>query len=103
MSVFNSGDIVSINGKAMYLVITSKSFNQLGRTLAAPIQETGDCSRVQGMAVALGQPYCKVQGVVLVSGTTSLDLNALKATRVDTVAAEIIDDAKAILAAIVEG
>lgn len=113
MAVFNKGDIVRacLNptaGKETQgdyrpcLVLSPKAFNKLGLTLIAPITQGGDVSRVAGFTVPLIGTGTQTQGVVLVNAIRSVDLAARKASKIESVPAMIIDEALAILAAILE-
>ena len=82
------------------LVISPVEFNRLGTAFVAPITQGGGFARVQGFAVTLTETA--TQGVVLVNAVRSLDLQARRAKRVETVPEEIIDDVLARLAAILE-
>ena len=84
------------------LVLSPASFNRLGTALVAPITQGGDFARVKGFAVPLIGCGTETQGVVLVNAVRTLDLVGRKAKKVETAPEEIIDDALARLAAIIE-
>lgn len=114
MAVFNRGDIalVCLNptaGKEIQgdyrpcLVLSPKAYNKLGMTLIAPITQGGNYSRIQGFTVSMMGCGTETQGVVLISGVRMVDLVARKAKKIEEVPADIIDEAIAILNAILEG
>lgn len=112
MAIFDRGDIVVVpfdptsgheqRGTRPALVITTKAFNRLGDTLVAPITQGGDYARYAGFAVTLSGTGCKTQGAALVNKIRMLDLAARKARKVERAPAEVIDDALARLAALLE-
>jgi mRNA interferase ChpB len=113
VAVFNRGDIVRacLNptvGNEMQgdmrpcLVLSPKAFNKLGLALIAPITQGGNFARFQGFSVTLMGAGTETQGVILVNGVRSVDLKARKAKRVESVPSEIVDEALAILGAILE-
>jgi mRNA interferase ChpB len=113
MAVFNRGDIVRacLNptaGNEMQgdmrpcLVLSPKAFNKLGLTLIAPITQGGNFARFQGFSVSLMGTGTETQGVILVSGVRSIDLKARKAKKVESLHSEIVDEALAILSAILD-
>ncbi len=103
MAVFDRGDIVTVpldptigheqRGTRPVLVLTTKTFNQLGDVLVAPITQGGDFARYAGFAVSLTGTGCKTQGVALVNKVRMLDLVARKARKVERVPQEVINDA----------
>ena len=114
MAVFDRGDIVSMclnptSGKELQgemrpcLVLSPWAFNKLGLTLIAPITQGGNVARFQGFSVTLMGSGTKTQGVVLINGIRSVDLNARLAKKVESVPESILDEALAILNAILEG
>ena len=113
MAVFNRGDIVRacLNptaGNEMQgdmrpcLVLSPKAFNKLGLTLIAPITQGGNFARFQGFSVSLMGAGTETQGVILVNGVRSVDLKARKAKKVESLPSEIVDEALAILSAILD-
>jgi len=84
------------------LVLSTSDFNQLGMALVAPITQDGDFSRVRGFAVSLNGCGIDTQGTVLVNGIRSIDLDARKATKTESVPDYIVDEALAKLMAIIE-
>ena len=113
MAVFNRGDIVRacLNptaGNEMQgdmrpcLVLSPKAFNKLGLTLIAPITQGGNFARFQGFSVSLMGAGTETQGVILVNGVRSVDLKARKAKKVESLDSEIVDEALAILNAILD-
>ena len=113
MAVFERGDIVRVclnptpghetqGDMRPCLVLSPKAFNKLGLTLVAPITQGGDYSRYAGFAVTLMGTGTETQGMVLVNGIRSVDLNARKARLVEKVPKVVIDEAVAILEAIIQ-
>lgn len=111
MAIFERGDIVSacLNPTAgnklqgdmrPCLVLSPKAFNRLGLTLIAPITQGGNVARFQGFSVSLMGTGTETQGVILVSGVRSVDLKARKARKIESVPSDIVDEALAILNAI---
>jgi mRNA interferase ChpB len=112
-AIFDRGDIVRvclnpIAGKEIKgdfrpcLVLSPKAFNRLGITLIAPITQGGNYARVEGFTVTLMGLGTDTQGVVLISGIRMIDLEARKATKVETAPPEIVDEVLAIFATLVE-
>ncbi len=112
MAVFDRGDIVVVpleptlgheqRGTRPALVITTKAFNKLGDTLVAPITQGGDYARFAGFAVTLTGTGCKTQGVALVNKIRMMDLAARRARRIERAPKEVIEDALARLATLLE-
>ncbi len=108
--IFDRGDIVAVQfdpalgheqrGERPALVLSSKEFNQLGDVLVAPITQGGDFARFAGFAVSLAGTGCRTQGAALVNKIRMLDLGARKARRVEQAPKEVLDDALARLAAL---
>lgn len=110
---FERGDIVKVSlnpvvGREMQgdyrpcLVLSPVGFNRLGTALVAPITQGGDFGRVKGFAVPLIGSGTETQGVILVNGVRMLDLESRKATKIEKVPVEIVEDVLARLAAIIE-
>lgn len=113
MAVFERGDIVRacLNPTAgnelqgdmrPCLVLSPKAFNKLGLTLIVPITQGGNFARFQGFSVSLMGTGTETQGVVLVNGVRSVDLKARKAKKVESVTSDVVDEALAILSAILD-
>lgn len=113
MAIFDRGDIVRacLNPTAgnelqgdmrPCLVLSPKAFNKLGLTLIAPITQGGNFARYQGFSVSLMGTGTETQGVILVNGVRSVDLKARKAKKVESLDNEIVDEALAILSAILD-
>lgn len=111
MAVFERGDIVkaSLNpvaGHEMHgelrpcLVLSPRPFNALGLTMVVPITQGGDYSRFKGFAVTLMGAGTQTQGVVLVNGIKSLDLNARGGKKIESAPSAIVDEVLAKLDAI---
>jgi len=84
------------------LVLSTSDFNQLGTVFVAPITQGGNFSRVKGFTVSLSGCGSDTQGVVLINGVRTLDLEARKAKKIETVPDYIVDDVLAHLMAIFE-
>jgi len=108
---FDQGDIiwVSLNptlGTEMQgdsrpcLVLSRKEFNRLGKALIAPITQGGAYERDLGFAVPLSGT--KTQGAVIVSQARTLDLRARSAKFQEKAPPEVITDAIARFAAIID-
>lgn len=112
MPAYDRGDIVSVpldpvlgheqRGTRHALVLTTKEFNRLGDVLVAPITQGGDYARYAGFAATLSGSGCKTQGAALINKIRMLDLAARKARKVERVPPEVVDDALARLAALLE-
>lgn len=113
MAIFDKGDIVCAclnptEGKETQgdyrpcLVISPKAFNKLGLTLIAPITQGGDFSRAAGFAVPLIGCGTETQGVVLMNAVRTVDLVARKAVKIEKAPIFIVNEAIAILMAIIE-
>jgi mRNA interferase ChpB len=113
MAVFERGDIVRAclnptSGNELQgdmrpcLVLSPKVFNKLGLTLIAPITQGDNVARFQGFSVALMGTGTQTQGVVLINGIRSVDLKARKAKKIESVPRDIVNEALAILDAILE-
>ncbi|NQZ11725.1 MAG: type II toxin-antitoxin system ChpB family toxin [Algicola sp.] len=113
MAVFERGDIVRaclnpVAGNELQgemrpcLVLSPKAFNKLGLTLIAPISQGGNFARFQGFAVTLIGSGTETQGVILVNGVRSVDLKARRANKIETAPGNIVDEALAILSAILD-
>jgi len=113
MTIFDRGEIIRVclnptSGNELQgdmrpcLVLSPKAFNQLGLTLIAPITQGGNFARFQGFSVSLMGTGTETQGVVLVNGVRSVDLKARKAKKVESVPSDIVEEALAILNAILD-
>lgn len=111
--IYERGDIVKvclnpITGRELQgdfrpcLVLSTSEFNQLGTILVAPITQGGNLSRVKGFTVSLSGCGSNTQGVVLINSVRTLDLEARKAKKVESVPGYIVDDVLAHLIAILE-
>ncbi len=114
MAVFDKGDIVRVCLEPVVgneqqgefrpcLVLSPRSFNKLGLTLVAPISQGGNFARVQGFTVTLMGTGTQTQGVVLVNGIRNLDLSVRNAAKVEKAPQSVVDEAVAILEAILNG
>lgn len=111
MAVFDRGDIVRaclnpVAGHEMQgerrpcLVLSPREYNNLGLTIVVPITQGGEFPRYQGFAVTLMGAGTSTQGVALVNGIKSLDLNARSGKKVESAPPEIVDEVLAKLSAI---
>ena len=109
---FDRGDIVRVSfnptvGREQQgdmrpaLVLSPRKFNALGTALVAPITKGGNMARFAGFAVTLMGTGTETQGVVLVNAVRTLDLEQRGAKKIETVPAEVIEDALARLQAII--
>lgn len=77
--------------------------SQLGMVLVDPITQGGNNARFEGFTVSLMGTGRDTQGVVLIDSVRMMDLEARKAIRVKSAPVSIVDEATAILIAILEG
>ncbi|WP_163836992.1 type II toxin-antitoxin system ChpB family toxin [Spartinivicinus ruber] len=110
---FERGDIVRVSLNPVVgnevqgdfrpcLVLSPSSYNRLGTAFVAPITQGGNYSRYQGFAIPLMGAGTETQGVILVNGARMLNLAARKAKKVETAPDDIVQEALARLAAILE-
>ncbi|WP_334468962.1 type II toxin-antitoxin system ChpB family toxin [Arsenophonus sp. PmNCSU2021_1] len=110
---FQRGDIVSVTFNPVVgreeqgierpaLVLSTKEFNQLGTALVAPITQGGHFAREAGFAVSLSGTGIRTQGVALINHIRMLDLTARSAKIIENAPKEVIDEALAILQAIID-
>ncbi|MCL5975384.1 MAG: type II toxin-antitoxin system ChpB family toxin [Gammaproteobacteria bacterium] len=85
------------------LVMSPQKYNQLGMVLVAPITQGGTYARFEGFTVSLMGSGTDTQGVVLVNAVRMMDLESRKAIHVESAPISIVDEATAILTAILEG
>jgi mRNA interferase ChpB len=83
-----------IRGTRPVLVLSNQEFNRLGRALVAPITQ-GSFERVAGWAVTLMGAGTQTQGAAVISQCRVLDWQARQAKRVETVPAEVMEEALA--------
>ena len=113
MAIFERGDIVRAclnptSGNELQgdmrpcLILSPKAFNKLGLTLIAPITQGGNFAKFQGFSVSLMGTGTETQGVVLVNGVRSVDLKSRKAKKIESVPSDIVEEALAILSAILD-
>ena len=109
--IFDRGDIVRIclnptTGNETQgdfrpcIVLSPKAFNALGVSMVAPITQGGNFARFQGFAVPLSG--MQTQGVILVNGLKSLDIQARGAKFVEKAEPVVIQECLAKLQAIFE-
>ena len=112
MAIFDRGDVVLVSldpsigneqqGFRPALVLSDRTFNQLGDVLVAPITQGGNFARFAGFAVTLSGTGCTTQGVILVNKIRMLDLNARNARKIESVPEIVLEDVINRLLAIVE-
>lgn len=114
MRVFDRGDIVRVDlnptlGREQQgdfrpcLVISTRSFNQLGLHWLLPITQGNNIARYQGFAVTLMGAETVTQGVILTNAIRAMDLNVRRSERVERVPDSVIAEVKAKVEAIIEG
>lgn len=110
---FDRGDIIRVTlnptvGRELQgesrpaLVLTKRKFNTLGLTMIAPITQGGDFARVAGFTVSLTGTGLDTQGVVLVNGVRSVDVEKRGAKKIEQAPDYIVDEVLAKLAALIE-
>lgn len=110
---FDRGDIIRVTlnptvGRELQgdfrpaLVLTKRKFNALGLTMIAPITQGGDFARMAGFTVPLTGTGLDTQGVVLVSGVRSVDVEKRGAKKVEQAPNYIVDEVLSKLAALIE-
>ena len=88
-----------IQGKHLVLVLSNSEFNRGGRALVAAITQGGNFDRVRGWAVPLMGTGTETQGAVVVSQCRMIDFAERGAKHVETVPADVIEEALAKLQA----
>ncbi|MTI11961.1 type II toxin-antitoxin system ChpB family toxin [Sansalvadorimonas verongulae] len=112
-AVFDRGDIVKVclnptEGRELQgdyrpcLVLSPRKFNRLGMTLIAPITQGGEFARVKGFTLPLSGTGTETQGVVLLNAVRMVDLAARDAQKKEAAPEFIVQEAVAILNAIIE-
>ncbi|EGY29105.1 Growth inhibitor [Candidatus Regiella insecticola 5.15] len=84
------------------LVLSPKSFNDLGMVLIAPITQGGAFPRYQGFTVTLLGTGAKTQGVVLLNQCRMVDITARCGEFVEKADQIVIEDALAKLHTLIE-
>lgn len=74
------------------LILTPRSFNQLGTPIVAPITSGGGFAREQGFAVSLSGAGTNATGVIMCNQIRALDMRARNATFAEKVPNFIIDE-----------
>ena len=74
------------------LILTPRSFNQLGTPIVAPITSGGNFARDQGFAVYLSGAGTNATGVVLCNQLRALDMRARNAKFAEKVPDFIMDE-----------
>jgi mRNA interferase ChpB len=114
MKVFDRGDIVRVDlnptrGREQQgdfrpcLVISTRTFNQLGLHWLLPITQGNNIARYQGFAVTLMGAGTVTQGVILANAIRAMDLNVRRSEKVEQVPNNVIAEVKAKVEAIFEG
>ncbi|PHM74761.1 type II toxin-antitoxin system ChpB family toxin [Xenorhabdus kozodoii] len=112
--IFQKGDIVSVTFNPVVgreqqgvnrpaLVLSTRTFNQLGMVMVAPITQGGNFARSAGFTVTLSGTGTITQGVVLINQIRMLDLTSRHAEFIERVPEDITEEALAILQAIIDG
>ncbi|WP_350305233.1 type II toxin-antitoxin system ChpB family toxin [Photorhabdus viridis] len=113
MAIFQRGDIVEaclnpIAGQELQgdkrpcLVISPCNFNKLGLTIIIPITQGGNYVRFAGFAVTLMGTGTQTQGVLLVNGIRSIDLNARQARKIEEAPTFVVNEILAMASRILE-
>ncbi|MBI5311828.1 MAG: type II toxin-antitoxin system PemK/MazF family toxin [Methylocystis sp.] len=90
-------------GARPVLIVSPGSFNRLTRTpIVLPITSGGNFARTAGFAVSLIGAGTRTTGVIRCDQPRALDLGARRARRLEAAPPEIVEDALAKLAAILE-
>lgn len=89
-------------GARYVLVVTRKSFNELGTPLICPITQGGGFARQAGFTVSLTGTGLQTQGVVLCYQARAVDLQSRGARRVETAPDFIIEEVLAKLSTLLD-
>jgi mRNA interferase ChpB len=90
-------------GARPVLVVSATAFNKLTRMpIVLPITSVGNFARTAGFAVSLTGAGTQTTGVIRCDQPRALDLAARRARKLESATAEIVDEALAKLAAILE-
>lgn len=90
-------------GARPVLIVSPGSFNRLTKTpIVLPITSGGNFARTAGFAVSLTGAGTQTTGVIRCDQPRALDLGARRARRLEAAPPEIVEDALAKLAAILE-
>jgi mRNA interferase ChpB len=84
------------------LILTPKSFNQLGTPIVAPITTGGDFAREKGFAVSLSGAGTNANGVILCHQIRALDLKSRGAKFSEKVPDFIVEEVLARVVALFE-
>jgi mRNA interferase ChpB len=84
------------------LILTPKSFNQLGTPIVAPITTGGDFAREKGFAVSLSGAGTNANGVILCHQLRALDLKSRGAKFLEKVPDFILEEVLARVVALFE-
>jgi mRNA-degrading endonuclease toxin of MazEF toxin-antitoxin module len=79
-------------GARYVVVISPKTFNELGTPIVCPITQGGSFARFAGFAVSLSGAGTKSAGVVLCSQVRALDLKDRGAKRIETLPDFIVEE-----------
>ncbi len=90
-------------GARPVLVISATAFNRLTKTpIVLPITNGGAFARTAGFAVSLAGAGTQTTGVIRCDQPRALDLAARRARRLESAPGEIVDEALAKVAALLE-
>jgi mRNA interferase ChpB len=90
-----------IRGMRPVLVLSNQDFNRCGRALVAPITQ-GNYDREAGWATTLMGTGARTQGAAVISQCRVLDWSVRNAKKVEALPSEVVEDALARLAAMIE-
>ena len=79
-------------GKRFVLVLSLAAFNRFGLALVCPVTQGGEFAREHGFAVSLSGAATRTQGVVLCHQVRALDYKERRATWVEALQDEIVED-----------
>lgn len=80
------------SGRRYVLVLTPKTFNQLGTPIVAPITQGGSFARHQGFTVSLSGAGTNTSGVILCHQPRAIDLKARGGTFAERAPGFIVDE-----------
>jgi mRNA interferase ChpB len=79
-------------GARYVLVVTTRTFNDLGTSVVCPITQGGTFARHRGFAVKLASGSMRVAGFVLCNQLRTLDLPARSARFVEKAPSDVVDE-----------
>ena len=89
-------------GSRFVLIVSKRTFNQMGTSLVCPITQGGDFARYAGYAVSLSGTGLHTHGVVLCNQLRTVDVKARGGRFVEKAPGFIVDDVLARMATIIE-